>query len=610
MPCKRYLLISPPNPRTISQTSNRNVDNNAMFPVGIAYISSAMKHAGFDVHTLNSSFVEGGYVRHLEDLVTTNRIDVVCIGGKSIDVQGILRVIEIARLANPNVTIVTGGAIISADPDTAMRVLEADIGVIGEGEETMCELALALDNGTPISEIAGLVYRNNGELFRTPTRPEVKDLDALPFMDFDGFSYRKWLALNNNTGIIFTARSCPFKCTFCFKSTGDRYRARSLDLVFAEIDYQIATYGITTLNVSDELFAAKKQRVLDFCERIRPYGLSWECSLRVPEIVKELLPLMKEVGCTTIGTGLESASSEILMSMKKKITPQQIESAFDAFGDTGMVMLGNLIFGDINETRETYRESIDFWLQHKDNLYINLGTINALPGTYLYDYACATGIITDKDQYLRDGTFICNVSKLNDDEYYEMLSEITELSFLPQVPAKSIWLREAAPDGTCQVDWSCRRCGKLHNRQSVHFLQADICMCDCGVQNTIEPFRAITPDPDVLTANLRTGVLHGFWGVGSQYCRIVRFFGDSMKSDNFIQIDSSSHHQRMQRLGKRIFSPDIINERKIADIVITSPFAKDAIVEAIHSHSPSVKNIYFPAIKSGGGKFLCSFERI
>jgi radical SAM superfamily enzyme YgiQ (UPF0313 family) len=610
MLAKKYLLISPPNPKTISQTSNKTVENTAMFPVGIAYISAAMKREMFNVQTLNGSFAGPDFEQHLNAVITAGKIDIVCVGGQSIDIHGIQMVIEVARSANPDVIIVTGGAIVSADPYTAMQVLRADIGVIGEGEEAMCELAHALDNDMPISEVPGLIYRENGMFIKTTTRPEVKDLDALPMMDFEGFSYREWLALNSNAGIIFTARSCPFKCTFCFKSTGNQYRSRSLDSVFDEIDCQIATYGITALNISDELFAAKKQRVIEFCERIRPYGLSWVCSLRIPEIVKDLLPLMKEAGCTTIGTGLESASPQILSSMRKKITLEQIEKAINTFGDTGMVMLGNLIFGDVLETKETYRESIDFWHQHRDNIYINLGTIIVLPGTHLYDHACSVGLITDKEQYLRDGQFICNVSKLSNEEYFEMLSETTELSFLPQVSAKTVEIRDFDAEGVCNTEWTCRRCGKMHGKQPVHFLQAEICLCSCGVQNTVEPFRAIIINSDVLTANLQTGIDYVFWGVGSQYCRLVRFFGNSMKSDHFIQVDSSKHHQQMTRLGKRIYGPDVINEQNISNVIITSPMAKGSITSAIRSRYPAVTNIYFPALKSCGGRYLCSFERI
>lgn len=68
MPAKTYLHISSPNSKTISQTSNKSVDNIAMFPVGIAYISAIMTREGFDAHTLNGGFAGPYFEQHLTTL--------------------------------------------------------------------------------------------------------------------------------------------------------------------------------------------------------------------------------------------------------------------------------------------------------------------------------------------------------------------------------------------------------------------------------------------------------------------------------------------------------------------------------------------------------------
>ena len=120
-----------------------------------------------------------------------------------------------------------------------MNVLGADIGVIGEGEKTMCELAYALCNNLCLNDISGIIFWHNRLLKRTNIRPDIANIDNIPFMDFDGFAYPDWLETVNHAGIIHSARSCAFQCTFCFKSTGNRYRQRSLDGIFDEIDFQL-----------------------------------------------------------------------------------------------------------------------------------------------------------------------------------------------------------------------------------------------------------------------------------------------------------------------------------------------------------------------------------
>jgi radical SAM superfamily enzyme YgiQ (UPF0313 family) len=604
-----FLLISPRRPRIIAQSSNPTVDTQALFPVGLAYVSAAMKAAGYEVVTANGNFLGDDIATALHRLIETNCVDVVCTGGQSIDVHGIKEIIDVTRQVNKSIKVVVGGAIVSADAETAMKVLAADVGVVGEGEEVMCELAAALVNDSDYRNIAGVVTWQDGRLCRAASRPEIRNLDALPLMDFEGFGYRKWLAENGNIGIIFTARSCPFKCTFCFKSTGNRYRARSLDNVFAEINYQIEHFGISTISVSDELFAAKRRRVVEFCDRIRPYQMTWSCSLRVPEIDVALLQQLKQAGCTSVGTGLESASDDVLKSMRKAVKRKQVEKALDAFAEADITMLGNLIFGDVGETVSTYRETLDFWQRYIDKLYINLGTVCTFPGTWIYQYACDNGLIADREKFLLEGQFVVNLSRMSDAEYWAMLSEITELSFLPQVPAAQVRILAADPTGHCEMEWQCRSCGQTHRTPDIHFLQAPIVTCSCGRPNTVEPFRDIVHDSAYLMSELPENEPLAFWGVGSQYWRLLRRF-EVLGAEPHIQIDGSPHQQRFTRTGKKIHSPDAIETLGLRHVVITSPNAKRAIVEAIASDHPTVSDVYFPRLEAMSDGFRAKFERI
>ncbi len=605
----KYLLISPGKPKTIVQSSNPTTEILAMFPVGLAYISASMKKAGFEIFTVNSNFSESDVESTLTDIITKNDIGAVCTGGKSIDVHNIIDIIGIVRRIDSKIKIIVGGAIISSDPETAMNVLGADIGVIGEGEETMCDLALALNNNTFIGDVPGIIFRQNGELLRSRNRSEIKNIDLLPFMDFDGFAYSEWLEINGNTGIIYSARSCPFQCTFCFQTTGGVYRRRSLDSVFDEIDYQVEKYHIRSIAVSDELFSAEKNRIFDFCNRIQQYKINWICSLRVSEIETDLLRLMKNSGCTMIATGLESGSPEILKSMRKGITVQQLENALEVFANSEVIMLGNLIFGDVNETKETAKTSIDFWNKYNQKIYINLGTVCTFPGSQIYKLACQKGLISNKEQYLKDGSFFINTTKMDDADYFDMLSQITELSYLPQIPAKSSTIQNVKGNGFCEAKWQCRRCNAVHLLPNVHFLQAPICTCSCGVQNTVELCGNVTVNSIELMAALPDDEVIAFWGVGSQYCRLARFYA-CFNSNRFVQVDSNKHQQKMTRLGRKIYAPDIIAQKEIKSVIITSPTAKDAILKTIEHEYPSVSNVFFPNLLRRGEKFIPVFQRI
>lgn len=278
-----------------------------------------------------------------------------------------------------------------------MKALEvADYGIIGEGEITMCELADAIENNLDLHTVDGLIFKKVNSYHITKQRREVMDLDSLPFPDYDGFEFGELMSraptdvfafADENFAMLTFSRSCPYNCTFCFHSSGTKYRQRSLDSVFKELDMLTSKYTIKNIAITDELFAAKKEYVNEFCVRIKKYNIGFSVALRVDIVTRELLTMLKDSGCLSIGYGLESADNKILKSMRKNITIEQIENALILTNEVGINMQANFIFGDIAETVETSNNTINWWLAHNE-FQINLRFIIVFPGTYLYKYAC------------------------------------------------------------------------------------------------------------------------------------------------------------------------------------------------------------------------------
>ena len=71
-------------------------------------------------------------------------------------------------------------------PFEAMSCGTFDIGVIGEGEEILLEIARSLRGRSKatdeaISGVKGIIFREGGNLVITPKREAVKNLDSLGF---------------------------------------------------------------------------------------------------------------------------------------------------------------------------------------------------------------------------------------------------------------------------------------------------------------------------------------------------------------------------------------------------------------------------------------------
>jgi len=96
--------------------------------------------------------------------------------------------------------------------------------LIGEGEETLGELVDHLHGrpGPALDQILGLAYAADGQLRINPRRPDIKDLDALPFPAWDLVDiprYRAiWLEHHGFYSMnIATSRGCPYHCNWCAK---------------------------------------------------------------------------------------------------------------------------------------------------------------------------------------------------------------------------------------------------------------------------------------------------------------------------------------------------------------------------------------------------------
>ena len=258
-------------------------DQSYSFPLGIAYVAASLKQTGRNVITYNLNYKPGTIKENLEKVIHENQIDVIATGGLTAQYWQLERILAAAREVKPEIITWVGGGIITSAPEAAMEALSiADYGMIGEGEATICELAEVAEGKRAPHTVKGLIFQENGGWTVTEPRPEIMDLDALPFPDYEGFSFGELLdkeptdiyALNQGRfGMVSFGRSCPFNCTFCFHPSGARYRKRSIDSVFQEIDYLIEHYHIKNIAVTDELFVRKIEDAREFCRRISERGI-------------------------------------------------------------------------------------------------------------------------------------------------------------------------------------------------------------------------------------------------------------------------------------------------------------------------------------------------
>ncbi|MDP3789282.1 MAG: radical SAM protein, partial [Candidatus Omnitrophota bacterium] len=245
-----------------------------------------------------------------------------------------------------------------------------DVGVLGEGEETLGELIKALESGEDINGVKGIVFRSAEGIKLNGPRPFIENMDKLPFPAWDllpslAKSYRP--AVINYKRLpatsLVTSRGCPGNCAFCdTKVFGTRYRIHSAGYVLKMIDHLKDNHGINDICFYDDVFTIFKQRLIDICGGLKEkrHKISWSCQARVNSVDYETLKMMKESGCWKVSFGIESGSDDILRLMNKHIVADRSKKAIEDAKRAGLEVEGYFILGFFGETKETLEKTKKF----------------------------------------------------------------------------------------------------------------------------------------------------------------------------------------------------------------------------------------------------------
>ncbi len=338
-------------------------------PAWVAYLSGALKTAGFDdIHFLDAM------TNHMSDEELSGRLDELqpdLVGTTAItpSIYAAERVLEIAREVVPTALRVLGGIHATFMYKQVLSESDAvDVIVRGEGEEIVVNLVRALHEGRYLQNrrsIQGLAFRDGEQIVATPAAPTVKNFDAVT-PDWSLLEWEKYIyvPLGVRVAIPNMARGCPFTCSFCsqWKFWRD-YRVRDPIKVVDEIETLVNEHDVGFFILADEEPTINRKKFIKFCEELIARGLpdriKWGINTRVTDILRDetLLPLYRKAGLVHVSLGTEAAAQIKLDRFNKETKVSENKRAIKLLRDADIFVEAQFIVGLDNETPETLEET-------------------------------------------------------------------------------------------------------------------------------------------------------------------------------------------------------------------------------------------------------------
>ncbi len=424
----RLLLINPMFPFYSAPKTHPH------FPLGIGFLASYLMPLGIDVEILDILGERMDYwqVRKKLQNGKWDAIGISAISSQYIYVKNLCRLIKEVQ---PNVKIIAGGVLPTHNHKEILNNTAADFCIIGQGWEPLKSLILSSFNP---AGIAGVAYRRNKEIILTPAEHLPREVDyprpAYELFNMDIYFGANLLHYNPNEKVvdIITGFGCPYQCGFCSKLNKSYYNYRKISGIIEEINYLRETYGIKEVNLLDECLFIVKEHLDEFCHEIKKTGLTWNAQGRANLVTPEILTMVKDAGCRSIGYGIETGSEKLLKLMKKAQTVEQIENAVRWTAQTGIKIKVQLMMGYPGEDAQTAQETVDLFdrLAYPPRRFLIL---SPLPGSEVYNNLLAEGRIKDEVKYLekissglsgvRPKTLFINCTQMSDEELFKLVKK-------------------------------------------------------------------------------------------------------------------------------------------------------------------------------------------
>ncbi len=357
----------------------------------------------------------------VERLAAEVRPDLVGLSVMTFQRKTAMRIVGLLRSLCPGVRVAVGGY----DPSLAPEAYMADENGIdyivrGEGEITFRELLRAIESEEGFDRIQGLSYRSGDDWRVNPARP-VHSLegDEIRLPKRDARVLNGYTMMGRQVDVVETSRGCTFDCGFCsiIEMRGRNFHTYEFDRVLADIR-DARDHGARAIFIVDDNISLNIRRFEALCRAIIEAGLN-DIAYTVQAMTspiamhgETLAPLMRQAGFRYVFLGIENILEDDLVFLKAAAKNEFREDgrrtgnatlrAIDFLHKNKMYVVGGLIVGNPDDTRESIKTNLEFASKYVDWPYIQHPT--PYPGTPMTKDFRARNLIVIERMEEYDGT--------------------------------------------------------------------------------------------------------------------------------------------------------------------------------------------------------------
>ena len=361
-----------------------------VYPLGIACLSRALEAGGHFAE--NYDLLSAGGIDPLRTILQKSPPDLIGLSLRNLDtvdstnpvvfVRDVLPLMELIR-AESKAPVVLGGPAFSILPDEIMALLQADYGIVGEGEHELVRLADGLERNIEPTE--KIVYSSQQP---SPWGPARHDPDvARYYLEHGGM-------LN-----VQTKRGCPYRCAYCSYPNleGHWYRFQPPDEVALEVERITREFNCGYIFFTDSVFNDQNGHYLEVAEALIRRGnkTPWCAFFRPGNLGQKELRLLKRAGLAAMELGTDASCDTTLAAMDKGFGWHDVVKMNDLAVEESVACSHFIIFGGPDENQETLELGLANIERLKRSVVFGFTGIRILPDTAIHSRAVKEGLLKE-----------------------------------------------------------------------------------------------------------------------------------------------------------------------------------------------------------------------